>query len=174
MEIKNKKGIQLNQALGAVLALVLIAVLVIVSVVAFEQLDTTFDSDSTAGTAVNESVTPTTAGVNLAAASLRNGACGTITSVLNASNSVIASGNYTQTGCLLRNNTALTGSTAAPWKVSYPYTYSASTAASNASGTMIVQFATYPALIGLVGTIIFLGIVIGVLVASFMFGGKNP
>ena len=43
--------------------------------------------------------------------------------------------------------------------------------ASIATGLMITQFGTYPALVGLVGTIIFLGIVIGVLVASFAFGG---
>jgi hypothetical protein len=38
---------------------------------------------------------------------------------------------------------------------------------------MITQFANYPTLVGLVGTIIFLGLVIGVLVASFVFGGKG-
>jgi len=38
---------------------------------------------------------------------------------------------------------------------------------------MVDQFATYPVLIGLVGTIVFLGLVIGVLVASFVFGGKG-
>jgi hypothetical protein len=44
----------------------------------------------------------------------------------------------------------------------------ADTAEANATDEMVTQFATYPALVGLVGTIIFLGIVIGVLVASFM------
>jgi len=38
---------------------------------------------------------------------------------------------------------------------------------------MITQFGTYPALVGLVGTIVFLGLVIGVLVASFVFGGRG-
>ncbi len=47
------------------------------------------------------------------------------------------------------------------------------TVASNATGTMITQFSTYPTLVGLVGTIIFLALVIGVLVASFAFGGKK-
>lgn len=51
--------------------------------------------------------------------------------------------------------------------------FTAGTAASNATNTMITQFGTYPALVGLVGTIIFLGIVIGVLVASFTFGGRG-
>jgi len=46
-------------------------------------------------------------------------------------------------------------------------------AADNATNVMITQFGTYPALVGLVGTIIFLALVIGVLVASFAFGGRK-
>ena len=38
---------------------------------------------------------------------------------------------------------------------------------------MIAQFGTYPVLVGLVGTIIFLGLVIGVLVSAFVFGGRK-
>lgn len=92
MEFTNKKGIQLNQAFGAVLAVVLIAVLVIIAIFLFESLGDSFTTDS---------------------------------------------------------------------------------AADNATTDMITQFATYPALVGLVGTIIFLGLVIGVLVASFLFGGRG-
>lgn len=51
--------------------------------------------------------------------------------------------------------------------------FTANSAAANATNTMITQFGTYPALVGLVGTIIFLGIVIGVLVGSFAFGGRR-
>lgn len=92
MQITSKRGIQLNQAFGAVLAVVLIAVLVIIAIFLFESLGDSFTADS---------------------------------------------------------------------------------AADNATTDMITQFATYPALVGLVGTIIFLGLVIGVLVASFLFGGRG-
>jgi hypothetical protein len=92
MEYQQKKGIQLGQAFGAVLTLVLVAVLVIIAIYLFNALGTSFTPES------------------------------------------------------------------------YEY---------NATSTMISQFATYPALVGLVGTIIFLGIVIGVLVASFAFGGRR-
>jgi hypothetical protein len=92
MQTLKKKGIQLNQAFGAVLTLVLVAVLVIIAIYLFHALSGSFDTAS---------------------------------------------------------------------------------AEANATNTMITQFAAYPALIGLVGTIIFLGIVIGVLVASFVFGGKQ-
>ena len=87
-----KKGIQLNQAFGAVLAVVLIAVLVIIAIFLFEALGESFTAD---------------------------------------------------------------------------------TASANATDDMITQFATYPALVGLVGTIVFLGLVIGVLVGSFVFGGRG-
>ena len=50
-------------------------------------------------------------------------------------------------------------------------TFTANSAEANATEEMITQFGTYPVLVGLVGTIIFLGLVIGVLVASFVFGG---
>ena len=105
MKLQSKKGIQLNQAFGAVLALVLVAVLVIVAVYLFSQLG--------------------------------------------------------QSMCTSWNATTSTCNTAGQ------------TAAYNATQTTIVQFGTYPALVGLVGTIIFLGIVIGVLVSSFVFGGRN-
>lgn len=88
--MESKKGIQLGQAFGAVLALVLVAVLVIVAIYLF----TTLGSSFTAGSA-----------------------------------------------------------------------------ATNATNTMVTQFGNYPTLVGLVGTIIFLALVIGVLVSAFAFGG---
>jgi hypothetical protein len=92
MEMKSKKGIMLNQAFGAVLTLVLVAVMVIIAIYLFQTLGTNFTAGS---------------------------------------------------------------------------------AATNATNTMITQFGNYPALVGLVGTIIFLALVIGVLVASFVFSGKR-
>ena len=52
-------------------------------------------------------------------------------------------------------------------------TFTAGSAEANATDELITQFGTYPVLVGLVGTIIFLGLVIGVLVASFVFGGRR-
>lgn len=89
MELTSKRGIQLGQAFGAVLVVVLVAMLVIISIFLFENLDDTFTADS---------------------------------------------------------------------------------GASNATNDMITQFGSYVSLVGLVGTIIFLGLVIGVLIGSFAFG----
>lgn len=52
-------------------------------------------------------------------------------------------------------------------------TFTADSAEANATDVMITQFGNYPVLVGLVGTIIFLGLVIGVLVASFVFNGRR-
>ncbi len=49
--------------------------------------------------------------------------------------------------------------------------FTAGSAEANASNDLITEFGTYTPLIGLVGTVIFLGLVIGVLVSSFSFGG---
>lgn len=51
--------------------------------------------------------------------------------------------------------------------------FTAGSAEANATDDLITQFANYPTLVGLVGTIIFLGLVIGVLVGSFVTGGRR-
>jgi len=173
---KQKKGIMLNQAFGAVLTLVLVALLIIIAIYLVSSLQVTMRTPGTTATAVNESITSSlTAGfsVNLDANRLANAACGSITAVYNGTGgAAIQLANFTQTGCTLKNAT-VTSQWGTTLLVNYPYTYSMDTAAANASGTIITQFAAYPTLIGLVGTIIFLALVIGVLVASFAFGGKQ-
>lgn len=52
-------------------------------------------------------------------------------------------------------------------------TFTANSAAANASNSMVTQFAGYVVLVGLVGTIVFLGVVIGVLISSFAAGGSR-
>jgi len=90
--LDSKKGVQLSQAFGAVLTLVLVSVLVIIAIFLFVTLSSSFDVGSPQA---------------------------------------------------------------------------------NASDEMVTEFANYTSLVGLVGTIIFLGLVIGVLVASFAFSGRR-
>ncbi len=45
--------------------------------------------------------------------------------------------------------------------------------ASNVTNDIVDEFGNYPELIGIIGVIVFLGLVIGVLVASFMFGARG-
>lgn len=167
--IQTKKGIQLNQAFGAIMVLVLVAVLVIVAILIFVNINNSIATSSSAAI-TNESATPVTAGVALnGAANCSSG--GFVVGIASNATVVIDSANYTvdSTTGVLAN---LTGEFVdKPWNVTYTYTWGGE--ACEAGQTMITQFGTYPALVGLVGTIIFLGIVIGVLVASFVFGGRR-
>ncbi len=167
--LKQKKGIALNQAFGAILTIVLIAVLVIIAIVLFVTLKGTFVNLASAS-ATNESVDMSLGGpVALGNSSLCNVEQFAISEVFNSTGTTIADANYTVTsGGLITNTTNEFPDT---WLVSSSSSWGGE--ACVAGDSMIVQFATYPVLIGLVGTILFLGLVIGVLVASFAFGGRN-
>ncbi len=168
--IIKKKGIELNQAFGAVLAVVLVAVLVIIAIFLFTTLGDTFVDQSV--TVTNESG----AYINSTGYTLDNaGACNFNTPVITVVNNattgtVIPAANYTISSIgVLTNATAVELDS----DVNVSYTYNWGGEACEATEALSVQFGTYPALIGLVGTIVFLGLVIGVLVASFVFGGKK-
>lgn len=168
--ITKKNGIQLNQAAGAVLVVVLIAVLVIVAIFLFDVLGNTFTN--TAATRVNET------------GSFINATGYTVDNATNCNfNSFVVTGAFNTTSnlpILLANITAdgstgtITNATNQVWEdVLLSYSYDWGGSACDATEEMIVQFGNYPALIGLVGTIIFLGLVVGILVVSFVFGGRK-
>ena len=151
---------------NTVLAVVLIAVVLVMGIYINSTIELAVDADNTAGAAVNESITPTDAGVNLAAASLRNGACGTVTYVGNGTiGPEISSGNYTITGCSVVNTTSEFTDTA--WVISYPYTYSADTAASNASADAVAALGNGTPWLTIVVVIAFAVIVLGFLLSGF-------
>lgn len=167
--MESKKSIQLSQAFGAVLTLVLVSILVILAIVIFVSLETSFAGTSTVSV-TNESVTidaATDTGTVAGAAT-----CGytsaTIGEVYNDSGELLTiTTDYTfesSTGII--TNVSVLDS---PLGTSYSYLWGSG--ACDASEDMVTEFGNYTSLIGLVGTIIFLGLVIGVLVASFAFGG---
>ncbi len=169
-----KKGIALNQAFGAVLTLILVAVLIIIAIVIFVQLGDSFAGTSSASV-TNETVTNAefAAGsdsVSVDGTSNCSSANFAATNVINATEgSTIQSGNYTfSTAGVLTN---LTNTEQGNWLISYGYTWGSE--ACTASDNMTDEFGNYTSLVGLVGTIIFLGLVIGVLIASFAFGGRR-
>jgi hypothetical protein len=167
--MKNQKGIQLNQAFGAVLAVVLIGVLVIVAIFLFVTLGNSMP-DTPAIPNLNEATTLVTAGTYLANAT----ACGvsgfSISSVRNTTDGLLVQpANYTVTSTGLLKN----GSRVEYDAVTVNYTYRYKGSSCVASQSMVTNFSQFPTLVGLVGTIVFLGLVIGVLVASFVFGGKS-
>ncbi len=168
--MENKKSIQLNQAFGAVLTLVLVAVLVIVAIVIFVSLQ-----DSFAGTS-SVTVTNETGGFINTPGYTLNGAANcsfgnpVIVEARNStSGGIIVAANYTVSSVgIVTNATATTFAS-----VEFDYTYTFGSGACTAAEDLTVEFGTYTSLIGLVGTIIFLGLVIGILVTAFAFGGRR-
>ncbi len=175
--METKKSIQLSQAFGAVLTLVLVAVLVIIAIVIFVQLGTSFAGTSTV-TITNETITlDEVTGIGT---STNAGACQfadfSATTVINVTvgsgtvqnNTLVLTTDYTVNAAdgTITNVTEWNNSL-----VTYSYTWGSG--ACDASENMTTEFGNYTSLIGLVGTIIFLGLVIGVLVASFAFGARR-
>lgn len=129
--LKSDKGVAgLTILLSVVAMIFIIGFLVMVfAIIGSELGDNSFTQASAVST--NESLARATQnGINLTVGKTAlNGACGTLTLILNGTNGVvIAPGNVTQTGCLVQNatNVAQFGAT---WLYTYPYTYSANNTA---------------------------------------------
>lgn len=170
--LKNKKGIQLNEAVGAILALVLTAMMVILGIFMISSI-------GSSAPAISQVVTNESGGfINSSGYRLAdynstscNFAAASITQVVNASSgAVIAAGNYS----LNANNTLVNLTAPIYNSVKVSYTYQWGGPACQSAASTVSNFSNYPALVGLVGTIVFLGIVIGVLMMAFMGTRKGP
>lgn len=143
MKTMIKKGV-MSEVIGVFILILIIAVLAGMTFLFTSNLFTqAYASDKTAhsATSVNESLaSPTTAGISLAVgANERDGECGTLISVINATGDfIITSSNWTQTGCTVVNTTnwVTTGGVRANWSATmlytYPYTYNRMGSASDA------------------------------------------
>ena len=168
--MESKKSIQLSQAFGAVLTLILVAVLVIVAIVIFVTLSTSFAGSATATVTNEQDGFVNATGYTIDGASACQFESPAITGIWNTSDgSVIATANFTLSSAGVLTNATVNNF--APVNLSYTYTWGSG--ACDASDDMVSEFGNYTSLIGLVGTIIFLGLVIGILVAAFAFGGRR-
>jgi len=168
--MKSKRGITLTQAGPAVLMLILIAILVIISIYLVVSIQGTF-TDLATVTVTNETGWINSTTYTISNATRCNFEDAAITQALNAtSGAVINSGNYSINSA---TGVVTNASTTAWNSVLLSYTYNWGSEACDASSTTITQFASYPALVGLVGTIIFLALVIGVLVTSFVMNPRR-
>ncbi len=175
--MEQKKSIQLSQAFGAVLTIVLVAVLVVVAIFIFVTL-----ADIGVSTTNLIVINETGAFVNATGYKVEgSNGCGitnlAITEVNNATNGTvgfpligIAAANFTfdTSNGFITNATDFNFNSA-----NVSYTFTQGSEACNASESLVTEFSNYTSLIGLVGTIIFLGLVIGVLVTAFAFGGRK-
>jgi hypothetical protein len=185
-KIKQDNGIAgLTIILSLIVMLFVIGLLIMVFSIMSGKLadsDTLYQNDIV-GAGVNESVTITTsAGATLYAGTLRDGSCGTITAVFNATNDYpITAGNYTQTGCNLVNTTNTATIPRTGWKVSYPYTYSADSYGSvgvindttNAIATTTDWFDIFIVIGAMVVLILLTVLIIGAIRGSGMVGGNE-
>jgi hypothetical protein len=174
--MENKKGIQLNQAIMAVITLVLVAVLVIVALYLFSSLGSSMMAANSQINVINETA-PGVVNENgqTLASTYLSPSCSAFTCYNQTGSGVIPAANYTATGCKVAYSGATDdlGYNNTIWKCSYALVYTAPTSASNATNVIITNFSGYPVLVGLIGTIIFLSLVIGILVMSFMFKSKR-
>jgi hypothetical protein len=191
MKQNYKKSILgLNTVKAFIVILLSLAIIAIVTLVVLGSLNTPSILATTglaiSGSVDNESLTPS-ASYTLAKGAIANTAsqvC-TLGLIYNASNTLIASGNYSVSGCVLSNATqACTGCSPNAWKVSYTYTYKDGTGAggviANVSNGVIAFFgntSTYFALLGVVVIILIISLVV-VVVNRFggegMGGGQEP
>jgi hypothetical protein len=152
-----------------IISVILIGITLVIGIYISSALQDNMRDKNTAGTVVNESVvSPTTAGVHLASVNLRDGSCGAITAALNGTtggNVAIELGNFTQTGCTLVNTTDLSSYTSTI-RISYPYTYTADTAASNASGNVTDALSTGTSWISILVVVGFAVIILSMLTSG--------
>jgi hypothetical protein len=183
-KFKQDKGqAGLTILLSVVTMLFVIGLLVMIfSLMGTSLKDSTYDK-LTAGTVVNDSnAKPTTGGINLSKASLRDGACGTITAIKNGTGAggiSIGLGNITQSGCTVTNATsvAVYGAT---WLYSYPYTFSADNTATRVMNDTTTSIATttdwfdiFIVITAMVVLILLTVIIITAIRSSGMIGGST-
>ena len=150
------------------LTLVLVSVLVIIAIVIFVNLGDSFAGTNTLSQ-VNESVDMSAGANSVNNATLCGFGSFSVTLVTNVTGVLIPTTNYTTSAAGLITNTS--SEQLNDWNVTWSGKWGSE--ACTASDSMTTEFSNYTSLVGLVGTIIFLGLVIGVLVAAFAFGGRR-
>lgn len=179
--MKDKKGgvIGLETVKSAMLMFLILAVIgFAIMITLIEVRDVAETMDTIQGTIVNETVTPTTAGVNLSVALLGRVPNCIISSVVNATNTGLPLnvGNYSVSSCVLSN---LTGEYYdKPWNVTYTYVYADSNTYDlerNVTGSVVDFFtntSTIYAILVVIVIILAIAIIIAV-VSRFGGGGRS-
>ena len=165
---------QLNEGLYAVLTIVLIALLVIVAIYLFAAISTT--NVNTTGTVKGETITAVT---EEGKAVTNSSTCGfssfAVDAIQNGSTGlIIAPGNYSvdSTRGVISYKGDDLGYNNTNWYVNY--TFKSGGDVCTSSLVLVTQFGSYPALIGLVGTIVFLALIVGTLIIGFaLYQGRT-
>jgi hypothetical protein len=166
-----QKKAQLTMGDAPTIVLLVGLVFLVMATIAFigEKYGDSLDTDNVAGTVTNETVTGlnNTLGDLLSKSTLKNAECA-ITTVYNATGGqVVTSGNYTLSGCRIYG-VAGTVYNSYNVNVTYRYTYSASTIASNVTSDMNTEIGNNTSIAGIVLTISLVGIVLSILIGVFL------
>ena len=145
-----------------ILTIVIVGITLIFGIYLMATMESNFRTANTPGSADNETlITVGDTGEYLTPYTLTDAVCSLIY-VTNATDGVnIAAGNYTQTNCLLTSISSEFNNT--NWNVSYSYTYSADTDASQTSGDLVTSLAGGSAWITIIVVVGFAVIVLGML-----------
>jgi hypothetical protein len=171
--IENKKAQSLGGLYSGILFITAIGILLALVMYILSSMGTSFLTPNTAGSVVNESILrPTTAGISLAASRQTGAVCEAITNIWNGTTGVAIGLNMlSQSGCIVYNTTAV--NTSSTWVVSYPYTYSASTASSNATSSIVDDFIAFLPWLGIILLALAAGVVLFFIIRSFSGAGKG-
>ena len=164
----NKKG-QLSLGDAPTVVLLVGLIFLVMATFAFigEKYGNAIDTDNVAGSVTNESGAKINGSYTLGQAGLRNFASPVITTIFNATNGVvITSGNYTvSTAGILTNLTATNWNSV---NVSYTYTSTVETSASNVTGDLQTELGNNTSIAGIILTIALIGIVLTILIGIFV------
>lgn len=175
--IKQKKKAQIELGNAPSVVLIVGLLFLTMATVAFisQNYGSALDTDNVAATVTNESLTKASlvAGATLNGNNMLNGHCGDITDFRNATaGDSISVGNLTQGDCYVINASTLEGRETS-YVVSYPYTYSQGTVASNSTDDLETNISENTSIAGIILTISLVGIVLTILIGVFV-GMRRP
>jgi len=163
----NKKAQSLGGLYSGILVIASIGIMLALVLFILSSMGTSFLAKDTGVTVTNESGFYLNGTVyTVAGASATDFEDFAITTVNNASNGVVLTvGNYTagSTGTIVNATTASTYAV----NVSYTYTYSADTASSDATGTLVDQFVAFLPWLGIILLVLAAGVVLFFVIRSF-------
>jgi hypothetical protein len=168
--ISNKKAQSLGGLYGGILVIASIGILLALVMYILSSMGSTLQVQDTAGSVANETGYINATGYTLAKSTLDDFTLGTVTAINATSNASIGSGNWTITNGVITNATATVWNNA---KITYAYTYSADTASSNATATMVDQFVDFLPWLGIILLVLAAGVVLFFIIRSFAGSNKG-
>jgi hypothetical protein len=169
-KIYSKKAQSLGGLYGGILVVASIGILLALVMYILTSMGTALQTQDVAGSVVNESGFINATGYTLANSGLQDFVLGTVSAINGSDNTTILSGNWTITDGVVTNATDVNYPDA---KITYAYTYTANTASSNATDTMVTQFVEFLPWLGIILLVLAAGVVLFFIIRSFSGSNKG-